>query len=90
VLGWHDLDPADDGSTPVARDRHFTAHGIAGFEELLGACVALGVTVMACEMGLRALGLPPGVALRDDVPVRTGGVVTFLNEAPRSSAMLFV
>ncbi|MBP2309314.1 peroxiredoxin family protein [Azospirillum melinis] len=90
VLGWHDLDPADDGSTPVARDRYFAAHGLATFEELLEACVAMGVTVMACEMGLRALGLPPGVCLRADVPVATGGVVTFLNEAPGGGAMLFV
>ncbi len=90
VLGWHDLDPADDGSTPVARDRYFATHGLASFEELLGACVALGATVMACEMGIRALGLPSGVSLRPDVPVKTGGVVTFLNEAPKGGAMLFV
>jgi len=90
VMGWHDLDPADDGSSPVARDRCFAAHGVATFEELLEACVALGVTVMACEMGLRALGLPNGVPLRDDVPVKSGGVVTFLNEAPKGAAMLFV
>ncbi len=90
VKGWHDLDPADDGSSPVARDRFFATHGVAGFEELLEACVALGVTVMACEMGLRALGLPAGVRLRDDVPVTSGGVVTFLNEAPKGAAMLFV
>ncbi|WP_247893421.1 DsrE family protein [Azospirillum endophyticum] len=90
VLGWHDLDPADDGSTPVARDRYFATHGLATFEELLEACVAMGVMMMACEMGLRALGLPPGVPLRPDVPVATGGVVTFLNEAPGGGAMLFV
>ncbi|BAI71009.1 hypothetical protein AZL_003710 [Azospirillum sp. B510] len=90
VLGWHDLDPADDGSSPVARDRYFATHGLATFEELLEACVALGVTVMACEMGLRALGLPSGVPLRADVPVTSGGVVTFLNEAPGGGAMLFV
>jgi peroxiredoxin family protein len=90
VLGWHDLDPADDGSSPVARDRYFATHGLATFEELLEACVAMGVTVMACEMGLRALGLPPGVQLRADVPVATGGVVTFLNDAPKGGAMLFI
>ena len=28
VMGWHDLDPADDGSSPVARDRYFAAVGI--------------------------------------------------------------
>ena len=88
--GWHGLDAADDGSAPAERDGWFTANGVAGFEELLGACVMLNVTVMACEMGLRALGLPPGVALRPDVPVKTGGVVTFLNDAPKTGAIVFV
>ncbi|CAO3441441.1 NADH dehydrogenase (EC 1.6.99.3) [Azospirillum argentinense] len=88
--GWHRLDPADDGSRPAERDAAFTANGLAGFEELLEACVMLKVTVMACEMGLRALGLPAGVPLRPDVPVKTGGVVTFLNDAPKTGAILFV
>ncbi|MBK3801415.1 hypothetical protein GAY33_19720 [Azospirillum brasilense] len=90
VPGWHRLDPADDGSRPAERDAAFTANGLAGFEELLEACVMLKVTVMACEMGLRALGLPTGVPLRPDVPVKTGGVVTFLNDAPKTGAILFV
>ena len=88
--GWHRLDPADDGSRPAERDAFFTANGLAGFEELLEACVMLKVTVMACEMGLRALGLPAGAPLRSDVPVKTGGVVTFLNDAPKTGAILFV
>ncbi|QCO15248.1 hypothetical protein D3869_08420 [Azospirillum brasilense] len=88
--GWHRLDPADDGSRPAERDAAFTANGLAGFEELLEACVMLKVTVMACEMGLRALGLPVGAPLRADVPVKTGGVVTFLNDAPKTGAILFV
>ncbi|MGQ9364829.1 DsrE family protein [Azospirillum sp. ST 5-10] len=91
VLGWHDLDAADDGSRPLERDRYFAKQGLATFEELLGACVALGVTVMACEMGLKALGLPAERArLRDDVPVQRGGVVTFLNEVTPGGATLFV
>ncbi|WP_353858399.1 DsrE family protein [Azospirillum formosense] len=90
VPGWHRLDPADDGSRPAERDAAFTANGLAGFEELLEACVMLKVTVMACEMGLRALGLPAGTPLRPDVPVKTGGVVTFLNDAPKTGAILFV
>lgn len=81
VRGWHDLDPADDGSSPVERDRFFAARGIARFEELLEACVAMRVRIIACEMGLRVLGLPPGAALRPDVPAVTAGVVTFLAES---------
>lgn len=86
--GWHRLDPAEDGTPAAERDAAFAEGGLAGFEELLEACVAMGVTVMACEMGLRALGLE-AAALRDDIPVERGGVVTFLNGAG-AGAMLFV
>jgi uncharacterized protein len=63
-----------DGASLDARNR---ARGVAGFEELLQACTALGVEFMVCEMGLRALDLQPQ-ALRDDVPIREGGLATLL------------
>jgi peroxiredoxin family protein len=80
--GWADLplsaelaEPeVSDGASLDARNR---ARGVAGFEELLQACVALGVEFMVCEMGLRALDLQPQ-ALRDDVPIRAGGLATLL------------
>jgi peroxiredoxin family protein len=87
--GWRELDPADDGSSPEERNVHFGRSGLAEFEELLEACVALGVTVMVCEMALKAIGLEAS-ALRSDVPVVSGGVVTFLNDAPADGRMLFV
>jgi peroxiredoxin family protein len=87
--GWRQLDPADDGSSPTERDDYFAGNGLATFDELLEACVALGVTVMVCEMGLKALGLDAG-ALRADVPVQPGGVVTFLNDASPTGGMLFI
>ncbi|HLN24717.1 MAG TPA: hypothetical protein VK558_12105, partial [Patescibacteria group bacterium] len=55
--GWRVLHPTEDGAAPLAADAALTAKGLGGFEELLSACVALGATVMVCEMGLRALGL---------------------------------
>jgi peroxiredoxin family protein len=70
-------------------DDGYAAAGVATFEELLMACVELGVQFMVCEMGLRAMGLERG-ALRGDVPVVEGGVVTFLNDASSDGAMLFV
>ena len=79
--GWNDLDAADDGSPPARRDRIFADRGVAGFEELLTSCAALGVGVIVCEMGLRALGLPADVRLRSDIPHRVGGIVTFLGAA---------
>lgn len=81
VLGWHDLDAADDGSRPAERDRFFASHGMATFEELLGACVLMNVKILACEMGLRALGLPASATLRSDVPAIVAGVVTYLGES---------
>lgn len=63
--------------------------GIGTFEELLQACVELDVAVMVCEMGRRAADIEP-TDLRDDVPVTEGGAVTFMNDASRHGAMLFV
>ncbi len=70
-------------------DDGYAAAGVATFEELLMACVEMGVQFMVCEMGLRAMGLERA-SLRDDVPMMEGGVVTFLNDASSDGAMLFV
>lgn len=86
---WHRMPVTGGGTTAAAMDADFGARGVARFEELLEACVALGVTVMVCEMGLRALGMEPD-ALRPDIPVAKGGVVTFLADASRDGAMVFV
>ena len=72
-----------------AVDDRYAAHGVAGFDELLAACAELGVRFMVCEMGLRAKGLTRD-HLRDDLPIEEGGVVTFLNDASRAGAMLFI
>ena len=80
--GWMGLPVADepagsdvaDGGALDARNR---ARGVAGFEELLQACAALEVEFMACEMGLRALGLGPE-ALRADLTLERGGLATLL------------
>ena len=76
--GWASLplsaDLAEAGvSDGLALDARNRARGVAGFEELLQACVALGVEFMVCEMGLRALDLE-AQALRQDVPIRAGGL----------------
>lgn len=77
--GWADTD----------KEQAYTDKGIGTFEELLTACVELEVTFMVCEMGRRAVDLTPA-DLRTDVPVAEGGAVTFLNDASRDGAMLFV
>ncbi|CAA7615352.1 conserved hypothetical protein [Candidatus Terasakiella magnetica] len=78
-----------DGTSAAEMDAGFQAKGIGSFEELLEACVALGVTIMVCEMGLKALGMDADT-LRPDVPVAKGGVVTFLADASKTGVMLFI
>jgi peroxiredoxin family protein len=72
-----------------AMDASFAASGVATFEQLLGAAAELGVRLMVCEMGLRALGLGRE-SLRPDLNVEEGGVVSFLNDASRHGAVIFV
>ena len=55
----------------------YRQRGAAGFEELLEACIGLGVEFMVCEMGLRVLGME-AARLREDVPFRAGGLASLL------------
>ena len=87
--GWRHLHATEDGRTPEEADFALTERGLGAFEELLGACVTLGAEVMVCEMGLRSLGLDLA-DLRPDVPVKPGGLVTFLTEAPSATALVFI
>ena len=86
---WRDLPLPDGAGDGGARDDDFRAQGVASFEEVLAATIEMGVRFMACEMGLRALGLEAG-DLRDDVAIETVGAVTFLNDASRHGTVLFV
>lgn len=87
--GWAGLATEQSGQSAPEIDSALRAKGIAGFEDLLAACVGLGASVMVCEMGLRALDLTPD-ALRDDVPLRPGGLVTFLGEIGGAGAPMFI
>ncbi len=86
--GWHGL-PTEAGPAAAALDREFQDKGVVGFDELLESCVALGATIMVCEMGLRALGIEPST-LRTDIAIEQGGVVSFLADASKDGAMLFI
>ena len=86
AAAWRSLCAAS-GPDGGAVDDDFRARGVAGFEELLSACVDLGVRFIACEMGLRAMRLQPS-ALRSDVPIEVAGLVTFLGDASAGGAML--
>lgn len=85
---WRAL-PATGGTDGGAVDDGFKANQIGDFEQLLAACRDLGVSFMVCEMGLRALGLARE-DLRGDLDIAVGGVVTFLEDASRDGAMVFI
>jgi peroxiredoxin family protein len=72
-----------------ALDDGFSNKGIATFEELLSACSAMGVKIMVCEMGLRAMDMN-SADLRDDIKIETGGVVSFLNKVGPNGASFFI
>ena len=83
--GWAGLPLSPDLAQPgladgAALDAHYRAQGVAGFEELLQACAGLGVELIACEMGLRALGLA-AAGLRADLPIERAGLATLLTRA---------
>jgi len=78
-----------DGQTAGDIDDEFKSRTVADFEDLLQACVSLDVKFMVCDMGLRAMGLEDA-PLRADVPIETGGMVTFLNDARASGQMVFI
>jgi peroxiredoxin family protein len=80
--GWAGLalgpDVADPGLPDgLALDARNRQRGVAGFEELLQACIGLGVEIIVCEMGLRAQDLA-AAALRADLPIQRAGLATLL------------
>ncbi len=75
--------------TGADMDENFKARGVADFETLLLACRDLGVRFMVCEMGLKAMDLSRE-AIRNDLTVELGGVVTFLNDASKDGSVLFI
>ncbi len=82
--GWRRLD-----GEPERTDTEFKKKGVADFEALLEACRDLGVRFIACEMGLRAAGIADA-DLDPDLRIEIAGVVTFLGDASKTGAMMFI
>jgi peroxiredoxin family protein len=80
---------AKTGETGDDINNKFKKRMVATFEELLQACVSLKVKFMVCDMGLRAMDLDDK-ALRSDVPLEAGGMVTFFNDAFANGQMVFI
>jgi len=83
--GWRRLETAD-GRPAAAADAAYAGRGIADFESLLRSCAELKVRVMACEMGLKAVGLGRR-GLRDDIAIEEGGLATLMLEAAEASLL---
>ncbi len=73
--GLHALCRDWSGLTGSEADAVLQARGVAGFATLRDALAPLGVGLLACEAGLRAMALP-AAALLDEVEV--AGVPSFL------------
>ena len=83
--GWAAQPLSPDLSAPdladgAALDARHRARGVAGIEELLQACMGLGVELIVCEMGLRAQDLSAD-RLRADLPIQRAGLATLLARA---------
>jgi peroxiredoxin family protein len=85
---WRGLSSVEGEGGGLVDDR-FKAAGVASFEDLLEACVEMGVQFLACEMGMRCMGLKPS-GLRADVPFEETGAVTFLSHASSGSTVLVI
>jgi peroxiredoxin family protein len=86
---WRGLAVSQGNGNGGAMDDGFAADKIGTFEELLSACMDFGVTFMVCDMGLKARGLSAN-NLRDDIPVTSGGLVTFLSNANADGSVVFI
>ena len=63
--------------------------GVAGFEELLGACRDLGVRLVVCEMGMRASEFTKA-ELDPELNLETGGLFSLLAGDGADAQLLFV
>jgi len=72
---WSGLEDAD-------RDTRARGAGVAGLEELREAAQELGVTLIACEAGMRAEGFDPASLIST---VSVAGIATFLEKVGNGS-----
>lgn len=85
--GWHGLQSA--GGSALEADTVLRDKGVAGFEELLGACRDLGVRLVVCEMGMRASEFTKA-ELDPELNLETGGLFSLLAGDGADAQLLFV
>ena len=76
--GCHALMEDWSGLVGATRDAALRDRGVGGLAELREACVELGVTLLACEAGLRAEAIDPAGLMAG---VTVAGVARFLGDA---------
>ena len=74
-LGCHALCLNWSGLTDAERDIRIKGRGVAGLDTLRDACLEMNVRMIACEAGLQAEALDPGLLLPN---VELAGIATFL------------
>lgn len=85
--GWHGLQST--GGSALEADTALRDRGVAGFEELLGACRDLGVRLVVCEMGLRAREFAKA-EMDPDLSLEIGGLFSLLAGDGADAQLLFV
>ena len=87
--GWHGLQADAAGRSAALQDAELRHRGVAGLGELLDACLELNVRIIACEMGLRAIGLSPD-DLRPEVKAEIAGLVTLYAATPAGAQLVVI
>ncbi len=88
IPGWHNLE-GEGNDSPAVLDADYANKTIGRFEELLTACTDLGVTIMVCDMGLRAEGLTRA-NLRQDIPIKNGGLASLFHRAGPNGQIVMI
>ena len=87
--GWAKMPLSDKNGSGADQNAQYKEAGIATFEELIEACKSFKVKFIVCEMGIKAMEMEHS-SLRKDLEIESGGVVSFLYDASKDGAMLFI
>jgi peroxiredoxin family protein len=87
VPGWSLLGNSENGQSALKRDQEHSKNGICTIDATLKACVELNVKFYRCEMGIVIAGLNKK-GFRDDLPLKPGGLGTFLSEAEKDGGQI--
>lgn len=74
-------------TSPAELEAHYQQQGIAGFSDLVEACIALEVNFLVCETGLRAIKLDVP-ALDPAFNFTLCGLVTLLNASSQGKMVM--